>query len=255
MELLFYIPAIIPIVVAVVLCIALRKKDNPAKTAIVFAVIALAFGVIHITLEFHPFEYSGETGIDYIGQALVWALAVNSILVTSLAAYFSFAIAATIYSVKAIKNKSTRKMGIVSLIMSWICGILIASLITANVITDKMNKKNIVVSIEKVVSVTDTDGDPAVIVYARVTNNSQYEITYLSAVYDEVTQDGKELSYAIVEITRNDSDFDIKHISPGESLVVPKSYKLRFPGEEVHIRCTSYGGDVVYLDGDYIPDE
>ena len=57
---------------ALILGIKLRKTNNPARVARVFAFIALACGIINLVCDFLPIEYNGPGGIDYIGQALVW---------------------------------------------------------------------------------------------------------------------------------------------------------------------------------------
>lgn len=232
----------------------MSNKRNPGKLSLIFSICALMCGMIHIFCEFYPFEYTGEGGIDYIGQALVWALFVNVLLYGTLAVYFIFAIVATVFAVKTIKAKETRKKGIVSLILAWICGLVIAGLVTANVLIDHNNKKNIKVEVTEVSLTTDYDGDQAVRVEIELYNGSKTTISYLSSVYDEVTQNGKELSHAVLPEDLDDDDPEIKLLEPGESVTVVKGYELEVPDEPVNILCRSYDGRFIYVDEAFEPE-
>ena len=244
--------SVIAAIAAIVLAIVMRKKD-PGKLCIAFSVTAFIFGLLHLICEFIPFEYTGPGGIDYIGQAIVWALLVNSVLYGTVIAYISFAIVATIYAVKALKSEGERKKGALSLVLSWICGIVIACLIVTSLVAAKNHKKNISVEVKEVTSAVDSDGDPAVVIMYELHNKTKREITFLSSMYEEVTQNGKELRYGIVEGPEDLKDSDIKEVAPGSSRMVRKTYKLKEPGAPIKIVCRAYGGDVTYLDGEYTP--
>ncbi|MCR4702158.1 MAG: DUF5067 domain-containing protein [Saccharofermentans sp.] len=242
---------VIVFIALIVMTILLRKKKNPEKLAVFFSVFALVCGIVHIFCEFYPFEYTGESGIDYIGQALIWGLFVNAILYTTLAAYVGFAIAATFFAVKAIKNKETRKKGIIALILGWICGLVISGLILTNIFSDYSNKKNIQVEVTEVSLTKSTDGEPAVRVELELYNGSKKEISYLSSVYEEVTQDGKELSHAPLFENINDDDPDIQFLEPGQSITIVKGYELEDPDDSVNILCRSYDGRFIYVDDEF----
>ena len=244
--------SVIAAVTAIVLAIVMRKKD-PGKLCMAFSITAFIFGLLHLICEFIPFEYTGPGGIDYIGQAIVWALLVNSVLYGTVIAYISFAIVATIYAVKALKSEGERKKGALSLVLSWICGIVIACLIVTSLVAVKNHKKNISVEVKEVTSAVDSDGDPAVVIMYELHNKTKREITFLSSMYEEVTQNGKELRYGIVEGPEDLKDSDIKQVAPGSSRTVRKTYKLKEPGAPIKIVCRAYGGDVTYLDGEYTP--
>ncbi|MBR5181231.1 MAG: DUF5067 domain-containing protein [Clostridiales bacterium] len=245
-------PSVIAAVIAVVLAVVLRKKD-PAKLAVAFSVIAFVCGLLHLISEFYPFKYSGPGGIDYIGDAIVWGLMVSSVLYGTIVAYISFALVATIYAIKTIRSGEKRKKGVISLVLSWICGIVIAGLIITNIVTDITFKKSISVEVTKVTAAVDSDGDPAVVILYELNNGSKKEITFLSAIYENVTQNDKELRYGIVEGPERLKDSDIKKVAPGSTAVVRKTYKLKDPAAPVKIVLRTYKGDVTYLDGEYTP--
>lgn len=226
----------------------MSKNRNYKKLAVTFSLCALVCGIIHVFCEFFPFEYNGEGGIDYLGQALVWVLFVKALLYGTLVVYLIFAVVATVFSVKTIRAKETRKQGIVSLILSWICGMVIAGLITANVLIDISNKKNIQVDVKDVTLTTDYDGEPAVRVEIELYNGSKTTISYLSSVYYEVTQNGKELSHAVLPEDLDDDDPEIKQLEPGDSVTIIRGYEPEVPDEPVNILCRSYDGRFVYVD-------
>ena len=245
-------PSVIASVIAVILAVVLRKKD-PAKLAVAFSVIAFVCGLLHLISEFYPFKYSGPGGIDYIGDAIVWGLMVSSVLYGTIVAYISFALVATIYAIKTIRSGEKRKKGVISLVLSWVCGIVIAGLIITNIVTDITFKKSISVEVTKVTAAVDSDGDPAVVILYELNNGSKKEITFLSAIYENVTQNDKELRYGIVEGPEYLKDSDIKKVAPGSTAVVRKTYKLKDPAAPVKIVLRTYKGDVTYLDGEYTP--
>ena len=245
-------PSLIAVIAAVILLIVLRKKD-PAKMAVVFSAVALVCGISHIICEFFPFDYSGPGGLDYIGQAIVWGLAVQSVLYGTLVAYISFAIVATVFALKALKVSGKRRRGAVSLILSWICGLVICCLVITNIVSDQTHKRNISVEVKSVTSAVDTDGDPAVVIMYEIHNGTKSKIMYQTAVYEQVTQNGKELSYGIVDGPKELKDSDIKYVEPGNSAIVRKTYKLREPGAPVNIVLRTYGGDYTYLVAKYTP--
>ena len=250
--LLAFGPSVIASVIAVILAVVLRKKD-PAKLAVAFSVIAFVCGLLHLISEFYPFKYSGPGGIDYIGDAIVWGLMVSSVLYGTIVAYISFALVATIYAIKTIRSGEKRKKGVISLVLSWVCGIVIAGLIITNIVTDITFKKSISVEVTKVTAAVDSDGDPAVVIMYELNNGSKKEITFLSAIYENVTQNDKELRYGIVKGPEYLEDSDIKKVSPGSTAVVRKTYKLKDPAAPVKIVLRTYKGDVTYLDGEYTP--
>lgn len=245
-------PTVLIIAVAVVLLIVLRKKD-PAKFSVIFSVIALICGIIHLICQFYPFEYKGESGIDYIGQAIVWSLFVNSVMYATLAAYVSFAVVATVFAVKALKAKETRKKGVISLILSWILGLVFASLIITNIASAKAHKKSIKVEVKEVSMVNDTESDPAVMIMFEIYNGSKKDITYNSSIYTEVSQNGKEIYHTLVSGWEEYQDADIKEVKPGSSAVIRKTYKLKDANAPVKIVCRTYGGDYTYIDGEFKP--
>ena len=250
--LLAFGPSVIASVIAVILAVVLRKKD-PAKLAVAFSVIAFVCGLLHLISEFYPFKYSGPGGIDYIGDAIVWGLMVSSVLYGTIVAYISFALVATIYAIKTIRSGEKRKKGVISLILSWVCGIVITGLIITNIVTDITFKKSISVEVTKVTAAVDSDGDPAVVILYELNNGSKKEITFLSAIYEYVTQNDKELRFGIVEGPEFLKDSDIKKVAPGSTAVVRKTYKLKDPAAPVKIVLRTYKGDVTYLDGEYTP--
>ena len=245
-------PSLIAVIAAVILLIVLRKKD-PAKMAVVFSAVALVCGISHIICEFFPFDYSGPGGLDYIGQAIVWGLAVQSVLYGTLAAYISFAIVATVFALKALKVSGKRRRGAVSLILSWICGLVICCLVITNIVSDQTHKRNIRVEVREVTAAVDSDGDPAAVILYEIYNDTKREITYHSSIYEEVTQNGRSLSHAIVKGPEELKDSDIKAVAPGSSAIVRKTYKLREPGAPVNIVLRTYGGDYTYLVAKYTP--
>ncbi len=229
----------------------MSKKRNCEKPAVIFSICALVCGMIHIFCEFFPFEYNGEGGIDYLGQALVWVLFVKLLLYGTLALYLVFAIVATVFSVKTIRAKETRKKGILSLILAWICGLVVAGLITANVLIDHGNKKNIQVEVTEVTLTTDYDGEQAVRIEIELYNGSKTSISYLSSVYDEVTQNGEELSHAVLPEDLDDDDPELKSLEPGASVTIVKGYELEYPDEPVNILCRSFDGKFIYVDEEF----
>ena len=249
MGLIVYAPAVMFFVAAIIMIVKLRKTKHPDKIARVFAVIAVIAGLIFLGCSFYPFDYDGPDGIDYIGQAIVWALMVKCLLYTALGIYISFAVAATVYSIKAMKKKETRKSGVISLILGWICGLVIIGIIVTNVVSEQTHKRNIKVSLTDITQTVDSDGDAAIIVSVELRNDTKREISYLGSVYDEVTQGGRELSHALIAEIKDYSDNDIKQIDPGSSITVKKGYKLKSTSEPIKLLFRSYGGDVVY--GDY----
>ncbi len=245
-------PSVFVVIIAAVLLIVLRKKDQ-ARLAVVFSVIAFVFGTLHIFCEFFPFEYTGPDGIDYIGQAIVWGLMVQSILYGTLAAYISFAVVATFSAVKALKESETRKKGIISMILSWICGIVIVCIIITNIVADKNYKKSIRIEVKEVSQVTDTESDPAVLIMFKIYNGTKRDIMYQTSVYTEVSQNGKEIYHTTVDGWKEYEDADIKYVKPGSSAVIRKTYKLKDTSAPVKILCRTYGGDYTYIDGEYKP--
>ena len=249
MGLIVYSPAVMFFVAAIIMIVRLRKTKHPDKIARVFAVIAVIAGLIFLGCSFYPFDYDGPGGIDYIGHAIIWALMVKCLLYTALGIYFSSAVAATVYSIKAMKKKETRKSGVISLILGWICGLVILGIILTNVVSEQTHKRNIKVSLTEITRTVDSDGDDAVIVSVELRNDTKREIYYLGSVYDEVTQGGRELRYAIISEMEDYKDSDLKKSAPGTTITVKKGYKLKSTSEPIKLLFRSYGGDVVY--GDY----
>ncbi len=253
-ELLLFCPALIAVITAVVLMIKLRKTKNPGKCAFIFSVIALAFGIIFLCFSLFPFEYTGEKGLDYIGQAIAWAMLINSVQISLLAAYLSSAVVATVFAVKVFKAKDKRKLGIVSLIMAWICGIVAGCMITVNAISDMNSKKSISVDVKSVSLTDDSEGEAAVVFTLEFYNGSKNSVTYLSSVYDEVTQNDREIYYTPVVELLDEADEDIRSVAPGGSVTIRKSYKLKDADSPVRIVCRSYDGKVVYVDSEFLPE-
>ena len=238
-------------IAAIVLCIKLRKTKHPARVARVFAFIALVCGIVNLFCDFFPFEYNGPGGIDYIGQAIVWGMVYSAMLYSTLATYVIFAIAATAYTIKASKAKDKGRKGWLTLIISWVCALVIAGIVLTNIVSDNNRKKNISVEVQEVTETVDSDGKPAVIVVMEFKNNTKSETFYHAAVYDEVSQNGKELSHASLNELLND-DSDLEKVAPGSSVIVKKAFKLKDPDAPVHILCRTYGGDYTYVDKDFV---
>ena len=236
---------------ALILGIKLRKTKNPARVARVFAFIALVCGIINLVCDFLPVEYNGPGGIDYIGQALVWGMLYSAMLYSTLAAYISFAIVATVYAVKAAKAKDKGRKGWLTLIIAWVSAAVVAGIVVTNIVSDKNYKKNISVEVKEVTETVDTDGDPAVMVVMVLRNDTKKEIYYLGSVYDEISQNGKELSHASLKELLSD-DSDLEKVVPGSSVTVKKAYKIKDPNAPVHVLCRTYGGDYTYVDKDYV---
>jgi len=253
-ELLLFCPALIAVITAVVLMIKFRKAQNPGKCAFIFSVIALVFGISFICFSLFPFEYTGETGLDYIGQAMAWAILVNSVQISLFAAYLSFAVVATVFAVKALIAKDKRKLGIVSLVNAWICGIVVGCMITVNYISDMNIKKSIRVDVKNVSLTEDYEGEAAVVFTLEFYNGSKNEITYLSSVYEEVTQDDCEIYHTPVVELLDETDEDIKSVEPGECVTIRKSYRLKDADIPVRIVCRSYDRKVIYVDSEYLPE-
>ena len=252
MILLFpYALALIIVIITVVQVIHYRKTKKPGKTAKKFAVPAIVFGILHLICDFFPFEYNGPDGIDYIGQAAAFGFFVNAIIYSTLIVYLNFAIAATIYAVKEKKKNDKRKKSILWLILSWICAFVVAGIVTGNIIYDKTQKNNIKVEVKEVSSVTDYEGDPAVLVVLEFYNGTRNEVSYMSMAYDEVSQDGSELYGTVIGDSYSEPDFEIERVSPGSSAEIRKAYKLKDPSKPVRIVCSTYGGDVIYIDGEF----
>lgn len=229
----------------------MSKKRNYEKTALTLSIIALVSGIIHIFCEFFPFEYQGEGGLDYLGQAILWVMMVKVLLYGTLIVYVVFAILATVFAAMAIKAKDTRKKGVVSLVLAWICGVVVAGLITANFVIDYNSKKNIDVEVTEVALTTDYDGREAVRVEIELYNGTNTTISYLSSVYDEVSQYGKELTHAVLPEDLDDDDPELESLKPGESVTIVKGYEVRYPDEPVYILCRSFDGKFVYVDEEF----
>ena len=250
-ELLMFCPALIVVIIAVVLTIRFRKTEKPGKFALAFSVIALVFGISFICFSLFPPEYTGEQGLDYIGQAMAWAMMINAVLFFLVAAYLSFAVAATVFAVKVLKAKDKKKLGIVSIVAAWICGLAAGCLITVNAVSDMNRKKSLSVDVISVALTDDSEGNAAVVLTLEFYNGSKNKTTYLSSVYDEVTQNDKEIYHTpVIELL--DEDGDIKVVEPGESVTIRKSYKLEDDDAPVRIFCSSYGGKVVYVRSDSV---
>lgn len=229
----------------------MSKKRYFGKLAVVLSIIALVSGLIHIFCEFFPFEYQGEGGIDYLGQAILWVFFVKVLLYGTLLVYIVFAILATVFAAKTMKAKETRKKGVVSLILAWICGVVVAGLITANFVIDHNNKKNIEVEVTEVVLTTDCSGDQAVRVEIELYNGTNTTISYLSSVYDEFSQYGKELSHAVLPEDLDDDYPELESLKPGESVTIVKGFEVRYPDEPVYILCRSFDGKFIYVDEEF----
>ena len=176
---------------------------------------------------------------------------VKVLLYGTLIVYVVFAILATVFAAKAIKAKDTRKKGVVSLALAWICGVVVAGLITANFVIDYNSKKNIDVEVTEVALTTDFDGREAVRVEIELYNGTNTTISYLSSVYDEVSQYGKELTHAVLPEDLDDDDPELESLKPGESVTIVKGYEVRYPDEPVYILCRSFDGKFVYVDEEF----
>ena len=174
---------------------------------------------------------------------------INAIIYSTLIVYLNFAVAASVYAVKAIKNKKTRKKGILWLVLSWICALVVAGIVIGNIISDDVRKNSIKVGVKEVTSVTDTDGKPSALVVLEFYNGTGSDITYLSTVYDEVSQNGQEIYDTNIE--DSGIDYEIEAVKPGCSVEIRKAYRLEDPSEPVKIVCQSYDGYVVYVDAEY----
>ena len=246
-----YALALIIVIITVVQVIHYRKTKKPGKTAKKFAIPAIVFGILHLICDFFPFEYNGPGGIDYIGQAVAFGLFVNAIIYSTLIVYLNFAIAATIYAVKAIRKNDKRKNSILWLILSWICALVVAGIVTGNIIYDKTRKNSIKVEVKEVSSATDYEGDPAVLVVLDFYNGTRNEVSYMSMVFDEVLQDERELYGTVIGDSYSEPDYEIEPVAPGSSAEIRKAYKLKDPSKPVRIVCSTYGGDVIYIDGEF----
>ena len=158
MEAMFILGAVTMGIGAIVIGIKLRKTKNPARVARALAVISLICGLIHIACQFLPFEYTGGKGIDYIGQAIVHGLLVTGVIYSTLGAYIIFAIVTTIYTVKAAKAKDKHKMGWLTLLITWVCGLVIAGFVLTNIIASNNRLNNIQVICQGFTRTVDTDG-------------------------------------------------------------------------------------------------
>lgn len=253
MGLIVFVPAVMFFIAVIIVIIKLRKTKHPAKVARVFAVISVIAGVIYLIFAFFPFEYKGPGGIDYIGQAIVWALMVNALLYTSLGIYISFAIAATVYAIKAVKKKENRKSGVISLIMSWVIGVFIIGMILNNVVSDQVHMRNIKVRVTDVVQTTSQSDGPSIAVTIELTNNTKRDIYYLGSVYDEVTQGDKELRHAYIDQIKEYNDSDIDAVKPGETGIIKKGFKLNNTAEPVKFYFSNYGKSITYEEYTFIP--
>ena len=253
MEFLLICPPVIVVLAAVILTFKLRKTNKPEKISLIFSIVALVFGIAFIVFSFFPPEYNGEQGLDYVGQALAWAMIVNSIMTSLLVAYFSFAVASTIYAIKAFKDREKRKKGLISLVAAWICGIFFACMFTVNIISDTNTKKSLKVEVQSVTLATDSEGKTAAVVTLEFYNGSKRDITFLSSVHEKVTQYDLEIYYSPVLELLDDPDNDIKAVKPGESVVIRTSYRLNDADGPIRVSCTSYDGKVVYVDSEFQP--
>ena len=249
MTLITMVPSLILLIPVIIVIIKNRKTERPEKIARIFAVIALIGGLLCFFFSTNPFEYKGPGGIDYIGQALVWAFFFNLSIMTSLGIAFISAIAATIFSVKAMKKKEKRASGIISLIMSWILGVVIIGIILTNVISEQVHMRSIKVRVTDVTQTVDSDGEPAIIATIEFENGTRREICYMGSVYDEVTQGGKHLGHSIIPEIKEYNDSDLKMVAPGTTAIIKKGYKIKNASDPVNFYFSSYGGDVIY--GDY----
>jgi len=234
----------------------MNKKRNIDKLAVIFAEIALVSGIIFIFWEFFPFEYKGETGIDYIGQAIVWSVFVRVFLYVNLAIYLGFAMTASVFAILVMKQKEKRRKGVMCLILSWICGLVIAVIVITNMIADRVHKNSIEVEVTGVTLTADTYGEPAIRVELELYNGSRTTVSYFTSVYDEVTQNGMELSHAVLqEDLYDDADEELLPLKPGETVTIVKGYEPEDPDGPVNILCRSYDGTVVYVDDEFETEE
>ena len=145
-----------------------------------------------------------------------------------MAAYLSFAAVATVFAVKVLIAGDKRKSGIVSLITAWICGIIVGCMITVNTISDMNSKKSISVDVKSVSLTDDSEGEAAVVFTLVFHNGSKNRVTYLSTVYEEVTQNDSEIYHTPVNELLDEAD------------------------EDIRIVCRSYDGKVVYVDSEFL---
>lgn len=264
MVLLF--PVLLVIGAAVTLIVVFRKNKNPEKIARIFSFVSLGLGVLCIVIQLCYPEYDGPGGIDYIGDAIVHGLIFTAVLGIGTLAYLCSAVVTTVFSVKAIRKKpdvsenteqegsrkkSARGIGIFSLILCWIYGVTVLGTGLTGILMKRAHEKSISVNVKEVTQVTDSDGDPAALVVFEVNNGSKREITFLSSIYAEVTQDGRTLSTALLPSERRLPDTEIERIKPGSTGVVRKAYKLRGSGQKIHIKLRTFGDTYTYVDGDY----
>ena len=128
---------------------------------------------------------------------------------------------------------------------------MVAGIVTGNIIYDKTQKNSIKVEVKDVTAVTDYEGDPAVLVVLDFYNGSKSKKSFMSSVYEEVTQDGREIYYTIFNEPESRTDNDIEPVSPGSSIEIRKAYKLDDPSKPVRIVCSSFDGSTVYVDGEF----
>lgn len=240
-------------IAAILIGIKLRKTKNPARVARILAFISLFSGSVHIASEFYPYEYDGAKGLDYIGQAMAWGMMVNAFIYSTLAAYIVFAIVATIYAIKAIKAKDKHKKNWLTLLITWICALVILGFTVANIIASNNRLNKIEVTCQAVTHTMDTDGEHALVLTLKLHNGTNDEITYLSSVYDEATQDDRTLSRANIAKESGQPDTEIQKTAPGGDVIVKKAYKLKYQSKPVKIICRSYNGKVIYLDMEINP--
>ena len=246
-----YVLALFILIITVIEVIRFWKNKKPEKIARKFAFIAVGFGIIHLFCDFFPFEYTGNSGIDYVGQAVAFGFFINAIIYSTLIVYLNFAAAATVYAVKAIKKNDKRKKSVLWLVLSWVCAIVVAGIVVTNIIYDNVQKNSIKVEVKEVTSATDYEGKPSVLIVLEFYNGTDGDLSFLSAVHHEVSQVGHEIYGTGIDDSLSGPDYELEPIKPGCSVEIRKAYELDDPDKPVRVLCSSYDGNVIYVDNEY----
>lgn len=264
----FLILALLIVVATVVLIVRLRKTGDPAKMARIFSFIALAFGVLSLIFQLFFPEYSGPKGIDYIGDAIVYAFIILSINALLLLTYFCSAVVTTVFAVKAIRKrpdsvirdadisrkdaKSARATGVFALILCWIYALVFVSFGIAGYVKEKEHINSIKADVKEITKVTDFYGNPAVLITIEVYNGTKGDITYLSEINDEFFQNGSPLYSTPLDPKERIVDTEGMRIKPGTTGIVKKAFKIKSDAP-IRTKMSTYDGKHVYFEGEIAP--
>lgn len=109
-----------------------------------------------------------------------------------------------------------------------------------NEMQDKGTLGNYEVEIVSAEKIKDYEGNPAIVVEYKFTNNGEEATNFMSAVVYQAYQDGIQLDSAVVIDSSYDSDAILKNIKSGKSLTVYYAYLLNDETTPVEIEVSEF---------------